>query len=71
MNGGNTISRRALIGLTLCALLGGACGPQGPLGILPGGPLAGEVVEAPVADWSFTDAHLTVALETRGRWVDH
>lgn len=61
---------RLLVGVALCATLLG-CGPQGPLGVLPGGPLAGEVVEARVDDWSFTDAHLTVAIETRGRWIDH
>jgi len=51
--------------------VGLACGPQGPLGILPGGPLAGEVVAEPVDDWSFSDAHLTVAIETQGAWLDH
>jgi len=48
-----------------------ACGPQGPMGVLPGGPLAGEVVEGKVEDWSFTDAAAIVAIETRGRWIDH
>lgn len=46
------------------------CGPWGPQGIFAGGPLAGEVA-APVGDWSFSDDHLTVAVETRGRWFRH
>lgn len=52
-------STRALLwmGLLLCS----ACGP--PLGPLPGGRLSGEVV-APPADWTFTNAHDTVQLET-------
>jgi len=48
-----------------------ACGPQGPLGVLPGGPLAGDLVTEPVADWRFTDDDVTVAIETRGDWIDH
>ena len=52
-------------------LLLAACGPQGPMGILPGGPLAGEVVPGPIDDWSFTDDQATVAIETRGDLVDH
>ena len=47
------------------------CGPQGPLGVLPGGPLAGTTVVEPVDDWGFTDSHATVAIETRGSWIDH
>lgn len=41
------------------------------MGVLPGGPLAGEVVQERIEDWSFTDSHLTVAIETRGGWIDH
>jgi hypothetical protein len=41
------------------------------MGILPGGPLAGDVVEGPIDDWSFTDEHAIVAIETRGGWIDH
>jgi hypothetical protein len=48
-----------------------ACGPQGPLGIIPGGPLAGEVMPDRVSDWRFTDDDITVAIETRGDWIDH
>ena len=48
-----------------------ACGPQGPLGVIPGGPLAGEVESDRVADWHFTDDDVTVAIETRGDWIDH
>jgi hypothetical protein len=55
----------------LALLLATGCGPWGPLGVIPGGPLAGEVVEEPVDDWSFTDAHRTVAIETQGEWIDH
>jgi hypothetical protein len=39
-----------------------ACGPIGPI---PGGKLEGEVVAEPVEDWSFTNPHETVQLETR------
>jgi len=46
----------ALIGLTL------ACG--GPMLMLPGGALRGEVVEEPVGDWSFADDRF-VDLEVR------
>ena len=60
----------ALILAAVLALLLG-CGPQGPLGVLPGGPLAGTVVLEPVDDWRFTDSHATVAIETRGSWIDH
>ena len=41
------------------------------MGVIPGGPLAGEVVPDPVADWRFTDDDVTVAIETRGDWIDH
>ncbi len=60
--------------LGLVALLAGGplgCGPWGPLGILAGGPLVGEVVEAPVADWSFTEGFPLIAIETRRGWVRH
>jgi hypothetical protein len=64
------IRRRLFIaGLMMSTAL--ACGPQGPLGIIPGGPLAGDVVTQPVADWRFTDDDVTVAIETRGDWIDH
>ncbi len=39
-----------------------ACGPIGPV---PGGPLRGEVVSGPVEDWSFSDEHTLIAVETR------
>ena len=48
-----------------------ACGPQGPLGVIPGGPLAGDVVAQSVANWHFTDDDVTVAIETHGEWIDH
>ncbi len=48
-----------------------ACGPQGPLGVIPGGPLSGDLVTQPVTDWRFTDDEVTVAIETRGNWIDH
>ena len=46
--------------LFFTALLGLACGPLGPL---PGGQISGELGDPPI-DWSFTDAHKTVQLET-------
>jgi hypothetical protein len=46
-----------------CAVLAAAaCGPVGPI---PGGKLEGEIVAEPVEDWSFTNPHDTIALETR------
>ena len=55
--------------VSLLACLG--CGPQGPMGVVPGGPLAGEVSSAAVPDWRFTDDDVTVAIETRGGWINH
>ena len=37
----------------------------GPIAIFPGGRLRGELVTEPVADWSFSDAHMTIAVEVR------
>jgi hypothetical protein len=48
-----------------------ACGPWGPQGIFPGGPLAGDTVLEPVRDWSFTEDHPLIAVETRGRFFRH
>ena len=48
----------ALLGLT-------ACGPWGPQGIFAGGPFLGAAAAAWPGDWSFTDAHPLVAIETR------
>jgi hypothetical protein len=45
-----------------CLALAMACEPWGPI---PGGRLEGTLVSEPVSDWSFTDAHSTVELETR------
>jgi len=53
--------KRSLIGLVLLSLVT-ACG--GPFLIFPGGAMRGEVVEAPVEDWSFAD-NWFVELETR------
>ncbi len=36
-----------------------------PVGPVAGRQLSGEVVTTPVADWSFTDEHTTIAVETR------
>lgn len=47
----------------LC-LLALAAGCGGPVLVFPGGALSGEVVEEPVADWSFADDTF-VDLETR------
>lgn len=64
---------RSAILLTLFASLAASlgCGPQGPMGIVPGGPLAGDVISEPVSDWRFTDDDVTVAIETRGDWIHH
>lgn len=55
----------------LLALLGvsaalAACQPQDRR---PGLWLSGEVVEGPVEDWSFTDAHPEIFVETRAPWL--
>lgn len=47
--------------LLLIALFSLGCGPTW---MFPGGRLSGEVQPAPT-DWSFTDAHQTIQLETR------
>ncbi len=47
------------------------CGPWGPQGILAGGPYLGSASREPVRDWSFTDEHLLVGIETRGRLFRH
>ncbi len=47
--------------LSLLCLVAG-CG--GPTLVIPGGALSGEIVETPVADWSFAD-DLFLDLETR------
>ena len=66
---GGRSAARALLGAML--LLGTGCGPWGPQGILPGGPFLGDADAGPVADWSFTDAHMLIGIETRGRWFRH
>jgi hypothetical protein len=55
----------------LAVLLLSACGPWGPQGIFAGGPFAGAAVAPWPGDWSFTDAHPLVAIETRGPLVRH
>lgn len=45
------------------ALLVFGCGGCGPLVILPGGALTGDLTETP-KDWAFTDSVVTVQLET-------
>lgn len=56
--------------LLIVAVSLAACGPWGPKGILAGGPLLGAPSPTP-SDWSFTDAHPLVAIETRGRFFRH
>ena len=36
-----------------------------PIGMMPGRALSGEVVTTPVSDWSFSDEHMLIAVETR------
>jgi hypothetical protein len=52
-------------------LLAQGCGPWGPLGVIPGGPLVGAEVEDRIEDWSFTDGFPLIAVETRGRFFRH
>lgn len=54
--------RTPLLPLLLLLLASGtACGPVGPV---PGGRLRGDLAQPAVADWSFSDAHQQVELET-------
>ena len=46
---------RALSGLFLLSAL--SCGPWGPMGVVPGGPLLGSEITEPVRDGSFSDAY--------------
>ncbi len=57
--------------LLLLAALGAGCGPQGPMGIVPGGPLWGRAEDGFPDDWSFSDGELLAAVETRGPWLRH
>ena len=41
------------------------------MGVIPGGPLSGDLVAEPVANWHFTDDNVTVAVETEGEWFNH
>ena len=56
--------------LLLVALLSG-CGPWGPQGIFAGGPFAGGGEQPFPADWSFSDAHPLIAIETGGALFRH
>ena len=49
----------AVVGAGLYAVRGDPWGP------ISGRQLSGDVVTEPVADWSFTDEHMTIAVETR------
>lgn len=62
---------RAAPALALAAALALGCGPWGPQGILAGGPFLGAARGDFPADWSFTDAHPLIAIETRGRYLRH
>jgi hypothetical protein len=56
-------------GIVLLVIAAGAAAVIGtrtnPLGPIPGRELSGDVVAAPVSDWSFTDEHDLIAVETR------
>jgi hypothetical protein len=70
--GCGAIRRRPGLGAFLLLVAASfACGPQGPLGVIPGGPLSGERAAWPADGWAFTEELLTVAIETEGGWLDH
>src|SRR5262245_64419229 len=58
-------------GVALLALLALGCGPWGPQGVVAGGPFLGTVHADFPADWSFSDAHPLIAIETHGAWLRH
>ncbi|MGH7289395.1 MAG: hypothetical protein ACREI8_15400 [Myxococcota bacterium] len=57
--------------LALLLALASGCGPWGPQGVFAGGPFADETEEAFPANWSFSDAHPLVAIETSGALFRH
>jgi len=57
---------RALLVLWLAWAAGGC---MDPVDRRPGLRLAGELVERPVEDWSFSDAYAEIFLETRPPWL--
>ncbi len=61
-----------LAGIAVAVMgVGLGCGPWGPRGILPGGPFVGSARTDPVPDWSFSDEHPLIAIETRGSLFRH
>lgn len=65
-----------LLGIAVGALFAGARYHDGPIALIPGGPLvAGELVTAPVADWSFAkdvnEIEMQLAYENSSRttWI--
>lgn len=62
-----SVRTAGLLGLLLLS----GCGPWGPLGVVPGGPLCCGTESEPVRDWSFSDAYPLIAIETRSGWLRH
>ena len=59
-------TRRLVLSFVLLAILAlGGIAAHGPVGPLAGGPLLGEQVREPISDWSFTDAHAEIQVQTR------
>ncbi|HUG38301.1 MAG TPA: hypothetical protein VML54_15190 [Candidatus Limnocylindrales bacterium] len=56
--------------LFVVAFAASGCGPWGPLGIFPGGPLVGSAPEQSAAEACGEDT-LLAALETRSGWLRH
>lgn len=54
--------RKTISGALGLVLMLTACGP---IGFMSGGRIYGEVVPGPIADWSFSDAHMQIQVETR------
>ena len=63
--------RGSIVVAALLAALASGCGPWGAQGIFAGGPFWGGSEKPFPADWSFSDAHPLIAIETRGAWVRH
>jgi hypothetical protein len=64
-------TRGVAAALALLVWLALGCGPWGPQGVFAGGPFLGATNASFPSDWSFSDAHPLVSIETRGALFRH